>query len=241
MIIKTRGIILRAIKYSETSIITDIYTEAKGLRSYIISGVRTPKAKISAGILQVMSLVDLVAYDKEEANKLNRIKEIKAAHVYTSLPFDINKSAIGQFMAEVARRTIRESEENAALFHFLFDIFTYLDTVHEGYANLHLSFLLELSNFLGFQPHGDNYTEGSVFDLKEGIFTDKIVGHSQFINPYLSNILRGLIEKNWHRSSEIKINREERRLLLGELLNFYDYHIDNFPDIHSHKILQEVL
>ena len=84
--IKTRGIIFRSIKYSETSIIADIFTEEKGLRSFIISGVRTKKAKVSASIMQVMTLVDLVAYFRENKD-LHRIKEIKVEHVYTSLPF----------------------------------------------------------------------------------------------------------------------------------------------------------
>jgi DNA repair protein RecO (recombination protein O) len=238
MIIKTRGIILRSVKYSETSLILDIYTEAKGLRSYIVSGVRTPKAKVSAGLLQVMSLVDMVCYDKDDAQSLNRIKEIKAAHTYTSLIFDVVKASIGQFIAEVARRTIREAEQNEALFNVLFDIFVFLDETQTGYANLHLTFLLELSHHFGFHPHLETYTEGSVFDLKEGVFTTQDVTH--FINRNLSKILRGLLETNWHRSGDVKMTREERRLLLNELLNFYRYHIDNFPEINSHKILQEI-
>jgi DNA repair protein RecO (recombination protein O) len=238
MIIKTRGIILRSVKYSETSLILDIYTEAKGLRSYIVSGVRTPKAKVSAGLLQVMSLVDMVCYDKDDAQTLNRIKEIKAAHTYTSLIFDVVKASIGQFIAEVARRTIREAEQNEALFNVLFDIFVFLDETLTGYANLHLTFLLELSNHFGFHPHLETYTEGSVFDLKEGVFTTQDVTH--FINRNLSKILRGLLETAWYKSGEVKMTREERRLLLNELLNFYRYHIDNFPEINSHKILQEI-
>jgi DNA repair protein RecO (recombination protein O) len=238
MIIKTRGIILRSVKYSETSLILDIYTEAKGLRSYIVSGVRTPKAKVSAGLLQVMSLVDMVCYDKDDAQTLNRIKEIKAAHTYTSLIFDVVKASIGQFIAEVARRTIREAEQNEALFNVLFDIFVFLDETQTGYANLHLTFLLELSHHFGFHPHLETYTEGSVFDLKEGVFTTQDVTH--FINRNLSKILRGLLETQWYKSGDVKMTREERRQLLNELLNFYRYHIDNFPEINSHKILQEI-
>jgi DNA repair protein RecO (recombination protein O) len=240
MIIKTRGIILRTVKYSETSIIADIYTEAKGLRAYIISGVRTPRAKVSAGLMQVMSLVDLVCYDKEEANKLNRIKEIKAAYVYNSLPFDVQKSAVGIFIAEVTKRTIKEAEENKGLFNFIFDVFQFLDEKPRGYTNLHITFLCEMSNYLGFHPHKETYTEGSVFDLKEGHFTEGIIGHSHFLDSHLSKILRGVLETDWHRSDEVKITREERRQLLTELLNFYRFHIDNFPEINSLKILQEV-
>jgi DNA repair protein RecO (recombination protein O) len=240
MIIKTRGIILRTVKYSETSIIADIFTEAKGLRSYIVSGVRTQKAKVSAGLMQVMSLVDLVCYEKEGANSLNRIKEIKAAYIYTSLPFDVQKSSVGLFMAEVARRTIREAEENTTLFNFFFDVFQFLDETPKGYVNLHLAFLCELSNILGFQPHIETYGEGSVFDLKEGNFTEGIVGHSHFLNENLSKILRGVLAADWHHSEDVKMTREERRQLLTELLNFYRFHIDNFPEINSLKILQEI-
>ncbi|MBL7815714.1 MAG: DNA repair protein RecO [Saprospiraceae bacterium] len=238
MIVKTRGIILRTVKYSETSIIADIYTEGGGLRSYIISGVRTQRSKVAMGLLQVMSLVDIVAYDVP--NKLNRIKEIQAAHVYTSLPFDIRKSSIGLFMAEVARRTIRESEENAELFQFLFDIFKYLDETHERFSNLHLAFLLELSGHLGFRPDEGEYTEGAVFDLRSGIFTKNSVGHSHFLSENHSFLLSQLLTQSWHQSHLLKISLEERRLLIGELLKFYQFHLDNFPDINSFKILQEI-
>ena len=239
MIIKTSGIILRTVKYSETSIISDIYTREKGLRSYIVSGVRTQKAKVSAGLMQVMSLVDLVAYDRAD-KKLNRITEIKAAHVYTSLPFDVIKSSVGIFIAEVIRRAIRESEENTELFDFLFSIFQYLDETKNSFANLHLSFLIEFSNYLGFQPHTENEDKNAVFDLKEGIFTSETVGHPQFLSEKLSQILRGVISTNWKNSHSLNITREERRQLLNELINYYRLHIDNFPEINSIKILQEI-
>ena len=117
MLIKTRGIIFRAKKYSVTSLIVDIYTEEKGLRSYIISGVRKKRSAVSASLLQMMSLVDMVAYHRDDKD-LTRIKEIKAAHVFQSLPFDVRKSAVGQFMIEIVRKTLRETEENPTLFEF---------------------------------------------------------------------------------------------------------------------------
>ena len=238
MVIKTRGILLRTVKYSETSVIADIYTEGAGLRTYIISGVRTQRSKVAMGLLQIASLVDIVAYNAE--GKLNRIKEIHAAHVYATLPFDIRKSSIALFMAEVARRTIRESEENAELFAFLFDIFQFLDETTEHFSNLHLFFLLELSRHLGFCPHEDDYTEGAVFDLKNGVFTKNTVGHTHFLTEHKTKLLIEVLSKPWNQSHLVKLNREERRQLIGEILMFYQFQLDNFPDIHSFKILQEI-
>jgi DNA repair protein RecO (recombination protein O) len=240
MILKTKGIVLRNVKYSETSIIVDVYTEAKGLRGYIVSGVRMPKSKVSAGLLQVMSLLDLVCYDGADSNKLNRVKEMKAAHIYTSLPFDVKKSSIGLFIAEVTRRTIRETEENPALFNFLYTVFQYLDETVDNYVNIHLTFLVQLSAHLGFQPHEETYSEGSVFDLKEGVFTKETVGHVHFLDANLSKILRGVIVADWQDTTAIKITRVERQQLLNALIDYYRLHIDNFPEINSLKILQEI-
>ena len=40
MLVTTKGIVLHSLKYSETSIIVRIYTEARGLQSYLFKGIR---------------------------------------------------------------------------------------------------------------------------------------------------------------------------------------------------------
>ena len=252
MVIKTRGIVLRAIKYSETSVIADIMTEHFGLRSYIVSGVRATKSKVAAGLLQVMSLVEIVAYEKAE--KLNRLTEIRAAHVYTTLPFEMQRMSVGLFIAEVARRTIKGSEENRPLFQYLFDVFKFLDQTNGSVANLHLAFLVELSSHFGFRPeeNEDEYYEDEllIFDLREGIFLpyyeDEDPEYNEPLEPHflaanLTTLLRGFLKTPWHESAKIKMNRDDRRALIAELLRFYQWHLEGFPDIQSFKILQEIM
>src|SRR5471030_912859 len=41
MIYSTKGIVLRTVKYGETSVIAAIFTEVFGIQSYIVNGVRT--------------------------------------------------------------------------------------------------------------------------------------------------------------------------------------------------------
>ena len=240
MLFKTRGIILRSIKYSETSIIADIFTEEKGLRSFIISGVRTKKAKVSASVLQVMNLVDMVAYFREEKD-LHRIKEIKVDQVFTSIPFDLVKGAVGLFMVEVARKTIRESEENRKLFTFLFETFRLLDTTDYPVSNLHLSFMVELSAFLGFMPGGEYMDNQSFFDLEEGVFVEQAPSHVHFLDNTFSALLHQFLNTAIWESHTIKIDRASRKALLNYLLLFYKLHIENFQKINAHEILEEVL
>lgn len=240
MLIKTRGIILRSIKYSETSVIIDVYTEAKGLQSYIVSGVRSKKAKTKIGLLQLMSLIDIVAYFRE-GRDLNRIKELHAAYVYQQLPFDIHRGAVGLFITELIQKTIREREEHQALFDFLLDTYQYLDTTPHPVANFHLHFMLELSTFLGFMPGGIADEQTPYFDLKEGYFTEDIGDHPHFLNKALAQHLSGLLQCTIRDCHTVKIPKQERKQLLEELINYYKHHIENFPNINAHLILAEVL
>ncbi|MCO6477704.1 MAG: DNA repair protein RecO [Phaeodactylibacter sp.] len=240
MLIKTRGIVLRSMKYSETSIIADIYTEERGMRSYIISGVRSRKAKIKASLLQVMSLVDMVAYDRHEKG-LNRVRELRPAHVFQSLPFDVRKSAVGLFMAEVARKTIREPEENRRLFDFLFHTFRFLDETAGPIANLHLFFLLELSSFLGFVPAEEWSEKTPVFDLQEGVFVAEPPPHAYYLGKDESRLLHQLLDKSMEACHELSMQWQQRRSLLLHLIDYYRLHIENLPEIHAHVVLQEVL
>ena len=240
MLIKTRGIIFRSIKYSETSIITDIFTEEKGLRTYIISGVRKKNARVSASLLQVMSLVDLVVYHRDDKD-MTRIKEIKAAHVYQSLPFDIAKSSVGQFILELTRKAIREPEENEPLFNFVFDTFCFLDETEFSFSNLHLFYMLGLTRFLGFMP-SDNYSKNRpFFDLREGIFVHEKDMHGYFLKEEQSELIHQLLQSDLTTIHEVKMDRDTRKQLLRKLIVFYRLHIENFPDLNSYQILEEVL
>lgn len=240
MLIKTRGIVLRAIKYSETSLITDVYTEEKGLQTYIISGVRSRKAKVKAALLQIMSLLDLVAYHRE-GRGMHRVRELRPAHVYQALPFDVRRSSVGLFMAEVARKTIREAEAHPALFDFLYHSFLFLDTAPQPSLNFHLHFLLRLSAFLGFVPGGDYSPETPFFDLQEGTFVDDLPEHPYSLPADKSELLYRLLLAEPATLDRVPISTAQRRALLEDLLNFYRLHIEHFPDINAHRILQEVL
>jgi len=240
MLIKTRGIVFRAIKYSESSLIVDIYTEAKGLQKYIVRGVRSKKAKIKASLLQVMSLVDLVGYFRED-RELHHIREIRPAYVYQSLPFELRKGAVGLFMAEVARKAIRQSEEHQALFGFLFHYFCALDRSEQSFANYHLHFALHLTTFLGFMPVGGYDPATPYFDLKEGQFIPETPDHPFHLPPELSHPMSHLLENRLEHCHQVRLTASQRRELLGHLLDYYRLHIENFPEIHAHRILQEVL
>ena len=69
-------------------------------------------------------------------------------------------------MVEVARNTVRGHEAQADFFGFLLDNFIFLDETTQPVANLHLHFLLHLTEFLGFLPGGFFCEATPFFDLQ---------------------------------------------------------------------------
>ena len=240
MLLKTRGIIFRTMKYSETSIIADIFTEEKGLNSFIISGVRNPKSKVGSGLFQVMSLVDLVAYFKDDG-KLNRIKEVRPAHIYQSIPFQIEKMAVGMFIAEVCQKSIKTAEENQEFFDFLMESFVFLDETKKSVANYHLTFMMALTRFLGFLPNGEYSIDTPYFDLKEGTFEDVVPVHPNFLKKEDSADFGTILKSNLVASHELNFSRTQRKALINNLLDFFKYHVENFGEVNTHKVFETVL
>lgn len=247
MLLKTRGIILRSIKYSETSLICDVLTEERGLQTYIFSGVRSAKGSgtAKAGLLQLMTLLDMVVYHKEnisaEASGLNRVKEIKPTHVYTAIPFDIVKRSIGLFCIEIAHKTLRQPDKNLALFQFLHDFFCYLDVTAAPTVNLPLFFLIELASHLGFAPQGEASEETPFFDMEEGFFTETLANERFTLDKNLSAQLSKLINVSISQNAALSLKKDERRALIEKMIVYFNLHIENMPEVQSHRILREIL
>ena len=235
MLIKTRGIIFKALKYSETSLILDVYTEEKGLRKYIISGVRNKRSKVKTGLLQPATLVDMVAYFRDN-KPMNRIKEIKAAKIYEAIPFELMKGTMSLFMIELAQKTIKEEEGNPDLFNFLFNRFAVLDQLEQLNPNFHLHFMLDLSGYLGFYPGGTWSLETPWLNMRDGKFVKDEPLHQYALNRDLSEKVGLLLKKQ-----EVKMARVDRQKIVQKLIDYYRVHVENFNGLNTHEILREVL
>lgn len=231
MLISTLGIVFRATKYSETSFITNIYTAQKGLQSFIISGVRKAKAKTGAGLFQPGTLLDLVAYYRDD-KQVHRIKEVKLAYPFREIPFKIQKTAVSVFMAELCSKTVQEAEGNPALFEFLWNSFIYLDKTDKPIANLPNSFMCNLTSFLGFFPQITSL-KAPVFDLKDGIFCESPTEMNWAKDGPTVPILKHFFQHNLSDAHQITCTRPQRKEILETLTKYYGFHISGFSPLNS--------
>ena len=237
---KTRGVVLHQVKYSESSIITKIYTEEFGIQSYLVRGVRKKGSKIKPGLFQALSLVEMVVYYKRK-NNIQHIKEIKSALPFTTIPFDIIKSTIAIFINEILYKTLKEEEANPALFIFIFNSIKYFDIKKDNFNDFHLLFIIQLSKYIGFFPKENYSSRNKIFDLSEGIFIDTIPAHAHFIKDPLCHYLSEYLSLNFEGLDQNKIPPALRKELPERLLEYYKLHIESFGDLKSYPVLKTIL
>jgi DNA repair protein RecO (recombination protein O) len=239
MQIKTRGIVLHTIKYSETSVIVKIYTEKLGLVSYIVKGVRSAKSKSKAALLQPLTLLEMEVTHREN-KQLQFIKEFSRAYNYQSLPFDTLKSAVALFLLELITRSVREHEQNEEMFEFIYEAFCMLDQSGKFNPDFHLIFMVRFSGYIGFMPQRNFTQEYCYFDLAEGSFKTIKDGHD-ILDVQESRILYDLITTNLFAATvNLQLTRAARKKMMQSLLKYYSLHIENFS-LKSPEILEAIL
>lgn len=240
MLHKTRGIIFKTTDYSESSVIVQIFTEKFGLQSYIINGAKKPRAKIRQNALQPLHLVDMVVYHKPAGN-IQRISELRQTPVFQSIPYDMVKRSLVLFLNEVLYRSIRQQSADEVLFEYVYHSIELLDRMSDSTANFHLYFLLRLTRFMGFYPDNTGASSSEFFDLKSGSYCNSRPEHFLILEAPYTSYWRTLLNSSFENPTQIAISSNERRFLLEKLLDYYRLHIDNFGEIRSHRILEEVL
>lgn len=238
-LVNTKGIVLQQIKYGDTSLISQIYTEDYGRKSFLFKGIRSKKSKIHPNILQALFIVNLEAYVKE-GKDISLVKEASADTIFTHFPYEINKSAQAMFMAEVLNKCLREEESNRVLFSFIRNSIEYFDLMETGSANFHILFLIKLSKHLGFYPSLKINPDEMVFDMKEGIYKNHFPGHQDFIDPVNSGLLDEILNNNYDQLSGLEMNQRKRNELLDFILKFYSIHIEGITKLKSYGILKEI-
>jgi len=239
MLITTEGIVLHFIKYGESSVIATIYTRDFGRQSYLVNAARSKKSKNKASLLQPLFLVDMVAYQKQ-TRELHRIKELKSNQVYQNIPFNITKSSLAIFLAEVLYKSINEQESYPEMYDFIKNSLLYFDLMETGASNFHLWFLFRLTEYLGFFPETNRVGFQGWFDMKIGAVVHFQPSHPFYANKEATEYLMKLSALKIHEISEFVISRSMRDTLITVLVDYYQLHFDDLGEIKSLNVLREV-
>lgn len=230
-------------KYGETSLVVTAFTEVFGIQTYMVNGVRSAKKTgLKAAMYQPGALLDMEVYHSDR-NAMHRIRECNWAHLYKHVLSDVVKNSIAMFMMELLYKLLKQPEENTDLFFFCEDALLQLDEAPKAVAaNLPLFFTLHLSHFFGFKIDDNFSEECPVLDLMEGNFTDHAPAHSYFMADENAQITAELLRMMVPAElAELKLNHLKRRELILKYIEYYSLHMQDFGQMKTLPVLQEVL
>lgn len=238
MLKDTQGLVLRNIKYGETSMISTLYTKDFGLQAYLIRGARSnKKTGIKANYFQVGQFLDITVYHKPGGN-LQYIREVKlnAAHAVQSQ--NIVKQSVSQYCSELILRCMKEEEENEVLYNFLLNFIGNIKELKKEALGLApIQFTLQFAALIGFEINNNFSNDRPHFDALNGEFCREISNNSYCSKIEPSALINACLQNKYTIATSFSIREQS----LHDLLRFLKLHIEQMSEMKSVEILHQIL
>ena len=166
---KSKGIVLRSIRYGEADRILDLYTRDAGLVSAIAKGIRRTKSRFG-GRLEPLSCVDFLAY---EGRTLDTITQVEVLRSFHSVREDLKRLEAAGRMVATVRALSGGDEADRRVFNLLYHALDALDSRASGFESIEAAFSLKLSILAGYAIRLDVCVscERDLDDVLDGEFT----------------------------------------------------------------------
>ena len=239
----TKGIVLKSLKYGETSLIVSVYTELFGIQQYIIKGIRktSKKSSANASYFQEGAMLDMQVQHQEIKN-FQYIKEYQWFYLYKNLFNNVVKNSVLLYIIEMLQHCCKQPEANAEIYYLTEEALIMLDSSDDAFtANLPLYYSIKLAARLGFEIQGHYSHLTPILDYQEGTFIANIPIHRYYIPEQLSKILSDIIIAPIKEIGSISLNRSMRSELIEYLQSFFQLHVPYYGKLNSPDILKQIL
>ncbi len=244
MEITDEAIVLHLSKYSDKASILHVYTRQHGRMAYMVYGLHSKSGKARAAVFEPMAHIEITA--NHIPNK--QIQQLKEAHLHFIAPntrTDMRRRTVSLFLAEILYRTLLHPMADEPLFAWLVEQIQALEQAVEP-ENLHLHFLLGLTEFLGITPMLDE--SGVLLEMHSGELVSYKPLHSDYFSQQETSVLHRLLERRANgaslqlnpNSTSLQLSRKERQSLLEKLCRYYELHITDFQTPKSLAVLEEL-
>lgn len=149
-IVKTDAVVLRSVRYGESSRIVTFYTREHGKLAAVVKGASQLKRRIGP-LLEPLSCVSLVVY-KKEGREVQTVSECEPYVVHKNLRTDLEAMAVGMAIIELVLIVTHEEEPNHPLFPLIIGSLGALDHATRNRRNVLYMFEMRLAEVLGFRP-----------------------------------------------------------------------------------------
>jgi len=256
-IVKTEAVVLKSMKYRETSKIVTLYTRDFGKVSAIVKGARGAKNPYGAS-LEPMSYVSIVFY-KKDGRDLQMLTQCAVIRPLRMLAENLGKMSVGLSIIELVNVVAHEEEPNVPLFNLIIGALSALNDAENDPAILVAAFELHLARILGFQPLFDRCigcgrplgTKGSsgdqiAFHLGRG---GPLCGDCANVEGQKMPISRGSLlglqklasAENLGEVFTMEIPKDTKAEIGTFLWSYLRYHVSGIRTLRSERVFAKIL
>lgn len=262
MLVKTEAIVLKSMKYRDTSKIVTFFSKEYGKIRGIAKGARTAKNKFGSA-LEPLSHSMLVFYKKEHQD-LHLISQCDSYRVFKNLTSDLDRMAVALSILELTDQLTHHEERSPVLYPLIFETLKTLDASVKNYSSYLLAFEIRLAGLFGYAMNFETCgncgkplvveQEGKniVFQIVHGSFlcrkcsqathsasTDLLDERTIWVSAPEVQILRRLLNAKFPSLSSLEYDVSTGNKI-GELLRLYlKYHFDGLKPLKSTIYLQK--
>lgn len=233
-LIVTEGIVLRTVKYSDNTVISNILTPDKGVISVIASKSNKSSASVM-NYLRVMNVLTFTLYPAKN-NGIHRVKEMHFACIFQRLNVDVMHSMYGFVITEtVYALQSNDISEWDGLFFFLKKCLNQLDENPADQLMWLFGGIKEILILEGIFPE-INYSDiNCCFNMSEGIFMQEYQGGMHTLDRSKSKLLAHLLSDH-----NVHADLDQIFVIIDSLYIYIAIHIPIFKIPKSWSILKEM-
>jgi len=218
LLLSSKGLVLKVFPYSDTSIISNIFTDDYGKLTFIVKGIRKPKKPLLS-ILQPFNLIELQYYYKRDRG-IQLIKEADIIISFEKLRNNFSTIIIGSTILNIINKVFEKEYSNDVVFRLIYKTLNKLSDINYHNKIYFLFFIFHLNKQLGFMPNIDEAKND--INQKGAFFLDQI--NETHIDELLN----------------IEIDSDTLKKTYNFLIFFMKYHINSMGNIKGLEQIEKI-
>ncbi|MBI5324220.1 MAG: DNA repair protein RecO [Ignavibacteriae bacterium] len=246
MIVKTEAIVLKSIKYSDTSKIISLFSSDFGRITLIAKGARQTKSKFGAA-LEPMSVSNVCFYMKSTKD-LYTLSGADNVLIFNNILNSLESIGCGMMILESVIQTLIEHETNKNLYVLLKNSLIKINNSKSDYFSIFCKFQLELSHNLGFSMKFDldninnkSKSNDVLYSIENGYIVNEYEDKSKHIFRFdneVINIINKIDSEELETVNKINIPVSFRKQIKDFFISYFSYHLEKPFGYKSFRLLK---
>lgn len=224
---RTEGIVLKEMRYKDTSKILTIFTRKHGKISVMARGAYRPKSQLIANT-QHFSYNEYYLYRGRNFYYINQAIMLDSHY---GIREDLNRLMYGSYLLELAEVANLEEEPNEKLFLLLKKGLGLLSKLDRDFLKFILAYEMKYISFLGFKPMIDQCVNCGQRNFHKMKFSAELGGivcsscfdrdyYSDYIGPDIHQAIRLLLYSPLDNLQQLKIPKDTLFKLHGIMVKY---------------------